>query len=213
MKKAVAAMLLLAGWAAAGQPAWAEKLIVFKNGKAMRAKSIVPEGEWLKCEFDDKNYMMIKASLVEGIQEAAVGSRDAELRTNQVAIGSGPTGRAPAQFAPEGLQQHEVLAAQQQQQQEAQDQAELQQAIAEEREAMRRQGQPGPTTALRGRGIGVPLDQQQQQQGVIPGLQPLNQVNTPFSSRRGLSPRQGLLKRGGAAQGEQSQPPPEESQD
>lgn len=66
----------------------AEKLVIFKNGKAMRVKSAVHDGRWLKCGFDDKNYISVPASGVLRIEETTAGPDKAKIPANQVAAGT-----------------------------------------------------------------------------------------------------------------------------
>ncbi len=89
---------LLAGAASAvvltlsAGPAAADKLVVFKNGKAMRVKSVQNEGKWMKCEFEDKNFISVLASTVADVEEAVSSSSAGELRPTQVASSSGGGG-------------------------------------------------------------------------------------------------------------------------
>src|SRR5688572_32364573 len=105
MKRLPILLTVVAALAAAGS-ARADKLVIFKNGKALKATSVVKDGLWLKCEFDKGNFISVKASAVESIEEAAVGSNEGELRTNKVAPGSGY--QPPANFNPNEPSQHEM---------------------------------------------------------------------------------------------------------
>ncbi|MGH9866967.1 MAG: hypothetical protein ACREAA_02220 [Candidatus Polarisedimenticolia bacterium] len=174
----------------------ADKLVVFKNGKALKAKSVVEDGQWLKCEFEDNNFISVKASLVQGIEEAAIGASDADLRFNKVAAGSGYT-PPPAPRADDGGGSAAQAAAQQQLQQQEENDAAA--AALEEQQAIQAQGGVfmGNKNGRRGLNPGnqQQMQQQQQQNGGIQGLTPLNQAQTPFQNR-GLSPRQANQRRG-----------------
>ena len=79
----VAASVLLAATAA-----HADKLVVFKNGKAMKIKNVTEDGQWLRLEFDATNFMAVHRSRIETILEAAAGSADAAPAANQLVPGS-----------------------------------------------------------------------------------------------------------------------------
>jgi hypothetical protein len=206
--------LVLAAAGAAG-PAHADKLVVFKNGKALKAKSIIKDGAWLKCEFEGNNSISVKASSVDSIEEAAVGSNEGDLRFNKVAASSGSfaPNRPPAAYTDEGHQEAQAQQAQAAQQQAQDEEAAMAAAAAEEAEARRQAGTAvggnvnGLRAGQRGNGIGL---NQQNQNGVNGGFQqfqPLNQARTPFQGRNGLTPRdqQRRLSRFGV-QPQQQQP-------
>ena len=175
-------------------PASADKLVVFKNGKAMKVKSITHDGKWLKCEFDDKNYLAVEATKVLNIEEVAVGSSAGELRPNQVVAGGvggfspGPGGIGAGGVPPETAPAPD---------ESAQEQADIQAAIAEEQAARQAQAQQqglgvnnGANNGLGRRGTrigGQPVGQPNQN-----GLQP-TQPGSIFQNRnltqRGLAPR------------------------
>jgi hypothetical protein len=180
-------LLTLAVTVAAAGAAHADKLVIFKNGKAMRAHSVTQDGIWLKCEFENKNYISVKASSVAGIEEAAVGTNEGELRTNKVAAGSGYTPPASQGFSPNETQQHEMMQQQHQQAQQPPEHEEPGAALAEEQEAIRRQG--GVVGGVGGGIRGGRRGGLSQQAGPIQGLQPLNQPQTPFQGRRALTQR------------------------
>lgn len=166
----------------APRPASADKLVVFKNGKAMKVKSVTMDGKWAKCEFEDKNFISVHSSTILNIEDAASGSNAGELRPNQVAAGvGGGFNPGPGGFA--GGAPPEVPPAQQEDQ--AQDQADMQAAIAEER-AAREQSQQGlgNPTGLGRRGTRV---------GGQPGATPAQPQGSIFQNRsltqRGTSPR------------------------
>jgi hypothetical protein len=172
-------------------PASADKLVLFKNGKAMRVKTVTSDGQWLKCEFEDKNFLSVRASSVLGVEDAVLGSQTGELRPNQVAVGvgggafnPGPAGIGAGGPPPEVAQSAD----------EAQDQADLQAAIAEEQAA--RNGQP---QVQQGQQFGVNngfgrrasrIGGQPQANPFQPGgLQPLNQNGSVVFPNRGLTQR------------------------
>ena len=157
-------------------PLPADTLVLFKNGKAMRVKSVTKDGQWLKCEFEDKNFISVPASGVLRVEEAALGGSGGELRPNQVAAGTGgayvpPPRGGSDQGPPPEMPPEEDLAA----------------AIAEEQAAVARQGPPRPGVVggrgnlPGGRGIPIPPGQNP---GIQQGFQPLNQAGTPFQNRR-----------------------------
>jgi hypothetical protein len=180
MKRLPVLLTVVVALGAAGA-AHADKLIIFKNGKAMRAHSVAQDGVWLKCEFENKNFISVKASSVASIEEAAVGSNEGELRANKVAVGSGYTPPPNQGFSPNEGQQHEMQAQHPQQPPEPEEPGA---ALAEEQEAIRRQG------GVVGGGIRSGRRGLNQQANPVPGLQPLNQQQTPFQGRRSLSPRE-----------------------
>ncbi len=168
----------------------AEKLVVFKNGKAMRAVSVVEEGPWLKCEFGDGNYAAIPRRSVESIEEAALLPPGAGSAANQLvdgprgaanftpsspgpeisspSVGAGRLGRnAPAVGDEGGVVDEEEA---------------RRQALEEEAEALR--GGGGPVDAFGRRSVplnNVPI------QGLQPLVQPApNQAISPTDGRRGI---------------------------
>ena len=200
--------LVLAAAGAAG-PAHADKLVVFKNGKALKAKSVTKDGAWLKCEFEGTNFISVKASSVDSIEEAAVGSNEGDLRFNKVAASSGSyTPNRPPAYTDEGHQEAQAQAAQQQAQDE---EAAMAAAAAEEAEARRQAGTAvgGGVNGLRAgqRAIGQNQNQNGVNANTVNGFQPLNQSNTPFQNRRGITARdqQRRLSRFGV-QPQQQQP-------
>ena len=80
---------------AGGSPAFADKLVVFKNGKAMRVKSVQKDGTWLRCEFDNNDFLSVPANRVASIEDASAASPGKEVRVNQVAAGSGSPYQPP----------------------------------------------------------------------------------------------------------------------
>jgi len=72
-----------------GGSAWADKLVLFKNGKALRVKAAVPDGKWLKCDFENGNFMSVPAAEVRKVEDAALGGKEGTFRANQVAEGVG----------------------------------------------------------------------------------------------------------------------------
>jgi hypothetical protein len=212
--------LVLAAGAAAG-PAHADKLVVFKNGKALKAKSVTKDGIWLKCEFEGNNFISVKSASVESIEEAAVGSNEGDLRFNKVAASSGSfaPNRPPA-YTDEGHQEAQAQAAQQQSQDE---EAAMAAAVAEEAEARRQAGTAvggnvnGLRAGQRGSGIGQPNQNGLNRNNAngFGQFQPLNQANTPFQGRGGITPRdqQRRLSRFGVQPQQQQPQQPEGNQE
>ncbi len=94
--------------------AMADKLVIFKNGKAMRVKSATLENKWLKFDLDGENFIAVRASEVEAMEDVAGGSGEGSLTPNQVAAGSGGGAYAPRPNQPVddgGYQAGEVAAA------------------------------------------------------------------------------------------------------
>lgn len=174
-------------------PASAEKLVVFKNGKVMLAKSVTEEAEWLKCEFDGGNFMSIPRARVSAIEESTL-PESASRNTPANQLIDGPRGNAnipsgggsgvdDVPRAGRGAVQAEP---------QMDDQEEMRRAIAEEAEARRGtfggRNRPGQQQQPNN---GLPqhpgLQQQQQFQGqpvpglnqAIPGMQP---ITTPSSN-------------------------------
>ncbi len=188
----------LAATGLTGSSAWADKLVLFKNGKALRVKSAVADGKWLKCDFENGNYMSVPAAEVRKIEDAALGGKEGTFRANQVAEGVGTPYTPPppgtrfdpaAQTLGENQPPGSGPAATQ----------EGQEALAQEtaeREAqgafIPRRGGLGNRFQVNGTGR---LTAGTNAVGGVQngGLQPLNQVRTPFAGRRGLTQRnQGL---------------------
>ena len=153
-------------------PVYADSLVMFKNGKAMRVKSVTKDGQWLKCEFEDKNFIAVPASGVLKVEAAEPGGTAGELRANQVAAGTGGGYVPPPR---DGAIQNEAPV-----------EDDPSTGIAEEQAAVAQQ----PAALIRGsagdrrnnfRGIPIPPGTNP---GVQQGLQPLNQANSPFQSRR-----------------------------
>lgn len=207
---AAAALVALAALFSVSSPALADKLVVFRNGKAMRVKSATKDGKWLKCEFEDKNYISVPGSTVLAIEEAALGASTGDLRPNQVAAGSGggyvpgPRGgdAGPPPEAP--LSDNQI----------SDDDPSI---GVEEEQAYQRQKAMEAQAAAGRRGMtrGIPIAPGQNpgaiQQGLtgIPGgFQPLNQATTPFQNRR-LNTRRGVpgdrLRQGSPGQSNQDE--------
>src|SRR5262245_42516703 len=70
-------------------PVLADSLVMFKNGKAMRVKTVTKQKDWLKCEFEDKNFISVPASSIARIEEADLGGKACELRATPVETGTG----------------------------------------------------------------------------------------------------------------------------
>ena len=171
-------------------PLLADTLVLFKNGKAMRVKSVTKEGKWLKCEFEDKNFISVPAAGVLRVEEAALGGTAGELRPNQVAAGTGggyvPGPRGGGEPAPqiEPLPEEDTTE-------------------GDKEDFLR---QPAVVGRTNFRGIPIPPGQNP---GIQQGLGPLNQPNTPFQNRR-LNEQRGLNRSRIPGAKEQPQPPQDE---
>jgi hypothetical protein len=110
---AFALLAPLCALALAAPDAMADKLVIFKNGKAMRVKAATPEGKWLKFDLDGENFIAVRASEVQGMEDVAGGSSEGSMTPNQVAAGSGGGAYSPRQSQPvdDGGYQAEVAAA------------------------------------------------------------------------------------------------------
>lgn len=185
-------------------PARADKLVVFRNGKALRVKAVKEEGRWLRCEFEDKNFLSVPTSVVASIEEAAVGSRDGDLRPNQVAAGSAGsyTGPRGGGQVPEPVVSQEIVSIENPDQSS---QDEMQAALAEEAQAVQR----GANRGIPGRGRGGVGQQPGQAVQGNPAFQPANQGN-PFPGREG---RTGLRQRGSFDRGRTQVPEPQVQSD
>lgn len=161
-------------------PLLADTLILFKNGKAMRVKSVTKDGQWLKCEFEDKNFISVPASGVLKLEEAALGGTAGELRPNQVAVGSGG-GYVPGPRGGPDSGQATEAPVEADSDTTADDPEDYMRAdpVAARAEAAGRYNFRG----------GVPIPPGQNP-GVQQGLQQLNQPRTPFANRR-LSEQRG----------------------
>ncbi len=111
---AFAVLASLSALVLATPDAMADKLVIFKNGKAMRVKSATLESKWLKFDLDGENFIAVRASEVEAMEDVAGGSSEGSLTPNQVADGSGGGAYSPRQNQPAddgGYQGGEVAAA------------------------------------------------------------------------------------------------------
>jgi len=208
--RTAAASIGLSGLAAAGlalvclcaSPAHADKLVIFKNGKALRVKSITHDGKWMRLEFDGKDFLAVPASGIATVEDSFANSAVGELKLNQVAVGSGGVGGGgysppPPRNEDQGLPP-DINAGQEQA-----DADDAQAALVEEQAAKQNQlngyvGAGAPIGGRRGRALSN--QQQQMQQGVIPGipggLQPIGaQPNQPFNNRGGNARTRGLNQR------------------
>lgn len=154
-------------------PLFADTLVMFKNGKAMRVKSATKEGQWLKCEFEDKNFISVPAAGVLKVEEAALGGTAGELRANQVAVGTGggyvpgPRGGPDAAPASEPPVEEDPAT-----------------TAGDQEDFLRQQAVAGRASfAGRDKFRGTPIPPGQNP-GVQQGLQQLNQPGTPFPNRR-----------------------------
>jgi len=182
-----------------GGPAYADKLVLFKNGKVMRVKTTTQDAKWLKCDFDGGNYISVPLAAVLKVEEATIGGKEGAVRANQVAEGVG----TPYTPRPPGTRLDAAaaaLAGAQQQDGGNSPEDDLAQSLADE--AAERQAQGAAVVGAPGRRLGGRLQVQPNGfnqtgaavGGIQPGgLQPLNQVRTPFAGRgRGLQRNTGL---------------------
>ncbi len=171
----------------------ADKLVVFKNGKVMLAKSVTEDAEWLKCEFEGGNFMSIQRVRVASIEESTLpeGSRGGPV--NQLIDGPRGAANMPAGSGGSDDVPRAAGRGSAQMEQPPNDDEEMRRAVAEEAEARRGFGN-------RGRGVGqvtspqTGLQQQQQQQfqgqpipglnQVVPGMQPITTPSTPITGKR-----------------------------
>ena len=174
----------------------ADKLVVFKNGKVMLAKTVSEDADWLKCEFEGGNFMSIPRTRVASIEESTLPEGARVGQVNQLI--DGPRGAANMPAGGGGGNDDVPRAvgrgAQQVESPPADEEESMRRAIAEEAEARRMFGQ-GPIKSGRGGRPGAGqvnppngLQQQQQpQQQVIPGLnglQPITAPSTPITGKR-----------------------------
>ena len=173
----------------------ADKLVVFKNGKVMLAKTVSEDADWLKCEFEGGNFMSIPRAKVASIEESTLPEGARVGQVNQLI--DGPRGAANMPTGGGGGGSDDVpraagRGAQQMEAPPADDEESMRRAIAEEAEARRMFGQ-NPVRGGRGRpGVGQVtgpngVQQQQLQQQAIPGLnglQPITTPSTPITGKR-----------------------------
>lgn len=194
-KRVLIGAMALAIAALGARPALAEKLVIFKNGKALRVKSVTQDGKWLRLEFDGKDFMAIPFSGVASIEDSISNAGVGEMKLNQVAAGSGGGGGGGGYVPPQRTEEPglppDVAAGQEQHEEDAQA------ALAEELAAKQNQqvnGYAAPGLAIGNRrGRAMAQQQQQLQPGAIPGipggLQPIGtQVNSPFNNNRNGGP-------------------------
>jgi len=104
----VAVLAFVAASAAfAAGPVHAEKLIVFKNGKTIRAKSIKQEKGWSRLELEGGNLVGVRTPLILSVEEASGGpAGKAESVPNQASVGGAGGGggfsAAPQAYSPRG---------------------------------------------------------------------------------------------------------------
>jgi len=183
--------IIMSGLVLMASPLLADSLVMFRNGKAMRVKSVIKDGDWLKCEFEDKNFISVPAAGVLKIEEAALGSTAGELRANQVAAGTGGGYVPPPRDAGVPNEPAEEESAP-----PPPDEDFLRQQQLQQQQQLGVVGGRGSLANRNGR-AGVPIPPGTNpgvQQGVpqgIQGLQPLNQANSPFHNRR-LSEQRGI---------------------
>jgi hypothetical protein len=203
-KRVLIGALALALAALGARPALAEKLVIFKNGKALRVKSIKEDGKWLRLEFDGKDFLAVPFSGVASIEDSISNAGVSEMKLNQVAAGSGGAvgggGYVPPQRTEDPGLPPDVAAGQEQI-----DQEDAQSAIAEEMAAKQNNqvnGYVAPGLAIGNRrGRALAQQQQQLQPGAIPGipggLQPIGtQVGSPLNNSRNPANRNRGLNQG-----------------
>jgi len=214
----VAPIAFAAATLALTSTATADKLVVFKNGKVMLAKSVTWEADWLKCEFEGGNFMSIPRKGVATIEESTLpeGARGGPVNqlidgprgaANMGGGGGGGgdvdtprgAGRAAAQMEPPPVDDDE----------------EMRRAVAEEAEA--RRGFAGRNRAGLGGQQQNGLQQQQQQNefqpipglNQVPGMTPITAPSTNLGGKKRTIGRR--ADRGNATQlPGQQQPVPNE---
>jgi hypothetical protein len=81
-------------------PALADKLVLFKNGKVMRVKSVDTKDGWTRMKIGKKNIMAVRSSYILAVEEAAAAGKNSvgSSLPNQATVGGrgGGTGRARA---------------------------------------------------------------------------------------------------------------------
>lgn len=104
------ALLLAVAVAAASGPAFADKLVVFKNGKTLRAKSVKEEKGWSRLELEGGSFVGVRASLVQGVEETSSGTTTkSESLPNQASVGGGGGGGGGG-YAPQPYQPQQEAA-------------------------------------------------------------------------------------------------------
>ena len=180
---ALAAVTLGAGALLSGE-ARADKLIFFKNGKALRVKSVKEDGVWLRCVLEDKNVLSVPNSGVQSIAEASTPAREGP--TNQVAVGTGTpyTGRGGGGGG--GGEQPDYAAAAEAAAAAAEAQEQATHAANQEQTGVTAAGAPRAgfgRNAVGGRRGGVGAQPNASNNPMLPGFQPMNQAVSPFPNR------------------------------
>lgn len=100
MRRLAAPVCALAISIGAAGPALADKLIVFKNGRTMRAKVVNEEKGWTRLELDGGNVVGFRTALVLSIEETSGSPAKIELPNLAAAGGGGgaayASGSSPA---------------------------------------------------------------------------------------------------------------------
>jgi len=187
MRKAALILAILSAGALAA-PAHADKLVVFKNGKALLVKKAEKADGWLKCEFEDGNFMSVPMKGVSQIMDSSLKASHGST-ANQVAEG-GPGYSRGAQASPPGrggrLGRDDADSPDE-------PQADGAAAALQEEQELRSVPQPGLPRSFR-RGNRTPGNNAvvNSPRGNVPnsnGLTPLNQVRAPFGGRGAVGNR------------------------
>ena len=165
-------------------PAHADKLVVFRNGKALLVKSVDEGDGWLKCEFEDGNFMSVPMKSVKNIQDSVL-QPSRSVTANQVSEGGpGYTRGGAVSPGPGGRN----LGREQADQLEAAPPTDEAAIALQEEEAIRSAPQPGLPRSFR-RGTRTPGNNAAGNIQNPAGLTPLNQVRAPFGGRGAVGSR------------------------
>jgi hypothetical protein len=175
----------------------ADKLVIFKNGKALLVKSVEQDGKWVKCSFGGDDSMSVPAASIAEVTEAEIGQNTrGDDAPNQLAQGEtrSYSGRGDVQDDNPALRAARAL-------NRGNDGDDVQ---PEEDAPNARRGIGARSTA---RTLARPGQQQQQQNNsVIQGLRPLGTNTQVQNGRTGLIQRRGRFNNTDqAAQSEQDQ--------
>ena len=202
----LAAVTLGVGALLSGE-ARADKLIFFKNGKALRVKSVKEDGVWLRCELEAKNVLSVPNAGVLSIEEASTPAREAPM--NQVAVGTGTpyTGRGGGGGG--GGEQPDYAAAAEAAAAAAEAQEQATHAANQEQTGVTAVGGPRSgfgRNAVGGRRGAVGAQPNAANNPMLPGFQP-NQSNSPFPNRNRSLNQQQQPQRNNPARFRQQVPP------
>lgn len=78
MKRIIRTLLPVLVVSLAAGPALADKLIVFKNGKVMRAKDVTPDGKWTYADLGKGATVGVRTSDIQSIEDSAGSSQKEE---------------------------------------------------------------------------------------------------------------------------------------